>query len=337
VVHRSHVAAPDEDEFTLAAAALESLDGPFPTGGSALRIEVLGELPMEMEWALSAFLGIPVQVERVSCTARSLANTLAGADVRSPGSRVVLATELPSREGPKGTEGGEPDGDDGAVAFLVREGPEENVDAALQRIADAPSVLEAAFRLRETLLDRAGGGTWVGDWDRPAGRPPPSRPTGPSSPRDLLRSVSEGAYVPRPRYLENLPSRWRFVAERCRACRATTFPTRSRCRQCGRSDSLERIELPRRDALVVATTVIGPGGQPTEFDPQVEAWGPYEVVLAELAAGVRVTLQVADADPGEVRIGDRVDSGLRRLYPMEGEWRYGRKVVPRRPPALHPG
>ena len=83
---------------------------------------------------------------------------------------------------------------------------------------------------------------------------------------------------------------------------------------------------------MVATTVIGPGGQPTEFDPQVGALGPYEVVLAELAPGVRVTLQVTDAEPGAVRIGDRVDTRLRRLYPMEGAWRYGRKAVPRPPP-----
>ena len=83
------------------------------------------------------------------------------------------------------------------------------------------------------------------------------------------------------------------------------------------------------DALVVAATVIGPGGQPTEFDPQVTAQGGYGVVLAELAPGQRVTLQVTDAEPGRVRIGDRVDTRLRRLYATEGEWRYGRKAVPR--------
>jgi uncharacterized OB-fold protein len=79
---------------------------------------------------------------------------------------------------------------------------------------------------------------------------------------------------------------------------------------------------------VVAATVIGKGGQPTEFDPQVEALGGYGVVLAEFEPGVRLTLQVTDASPADVRIGDRVGTRLRRLYPMEGEWRYGRKAVP---------
>jgi hypothetical protein len=52
------------------------------------------------------------------------------------------------------------------------------------------------------------------------------------------------------------------------------------------------------------------------------------VVLAEFAPGVRLTLQVTDAGPDELRIGSRIGTRLRRLYPMEGEWRYGRKAVP---------
>jgi uncharacterized OB-fold protein len=56
--------------------------------------------------------------------------------------------------------------------------------------------------------------------------------------------------------------------------------------------------------------------------------GPYGVVLAELVPGVRATLQVADARPADVRVGSRVDTVLRRLYAIEGAWRYGRKAVP---------
>jgi uncharacterized OB-fold protein len=75
-------------------------------------------------------------------------------------------------------------------------------------------------------------------------------------------------------------------------------------------------------------TTIGRGGQPTEFDPMVDAVGPYQVAIVELAPGSRATLQVSDAAPGALKIGDRVSTRLRRLYPMEGEWRYGRKALP---------
>ncbi|HEY6238345.1 MAG TPA: hypothetical protein VIZ68_04075, partial [Thermoplasmata archaeon] len=63
------------------------------------------------------------------------------------------------------------------------------------------------------------------------------------------------------------------------------------------------------------------------FDPLVERVGGYGVVLVSIAPGVRVTLQVADHGPEPLPVGSRVATVLRRLYAMEGEWRYGRKAV----------
>jgi hydroxymethylglutaryl-CoA synthase len=152
------------------------------------------------------------------------------------------------------------------------------------------------------------------------GAPPPAIP------EEVRASVSEGAYVPRPRYLENLPSRWRLVAERCAACDTLTFPVRGRCRGCGRTEGLTDEPLPGV-GTVLASTVVAPGAHPTEFDALVAAAGAYGVVLAEMAPKVRVTLQVADHTPEPVRPGRRITTQLRRLYPMEGEWRYGRKAI----------
>ncbi|MDG6964652.1 MAG: hypothetical protein JRM83_06645, partial [Nitrososphaerota archaeon] len=45
--------------------------------------------------------------------------------------------------------------------------------------------------------------------------------------------------------------------------------------------------------------------------------------LVELAPGLRATLMVTDSPPGTVRVGDRIGTVLRRLYPMDGQWRYG--------------
>lgn len=90
--------------------------------------------------------------------------------------------------------------------------------------------------------------------------------------------------------------------------------------------------MPRRGLEVLAATTVAPGAQPTEFDPQVERHGAYDVVIAALAPEVRVTLQVTDGLPRTVKIGSRVDTQLRRIYAMEGEWRYGLKAVAARPP-----
>jgi hypothetical protein len=55
-------------------------------------------------------------------------------------------------------------------------------------------------------------------------------------------------------------------------------------------------------------------------------------VLAEMAPGVRVTLQVTDHGPEPLSPGSRITTELRRLYPMEGEWRYGQKALAERAP-----
>ncbi len=172
---------------------------------------------------------------------------------------------------------------------------------------------------------------WLGDWDH-AGPAIPAPHDAPfTTDAGSISAVSEGAYVPRATYQENLPSRWRLVAERCAGCGATTFPARGRCRTCGRDDGLAPVELPRDALEVEAVTTVAPGAQPTEFDSFVEAVGSYSVVLVRLADSVRATLQVTDAPPGSVRVGDRVGVTLRRLYPMEGAWRYGLKAVPSAP------
>lgn len=168
---------------------------------------------------------------------------------------------------------------------------------------------------------------WRGPWTEPGpGLSPPTprflEPT-PAS----VDAVSEGAYVPYPRYVENLPSRWRLAAHRCGRCGSLTFPLRGFCRSCGSREGLVVEHLPREAGEVEAVTTIRPGAQPTEFDPQVERAGGYDVVLVRLAPGVRVTLQVTDAAAGAASVGARVRTVLRRLYPMEGEWRYGLKAV----------
>ncbi|MCI4327369.1 MAG: hypothetical protein L3K16_07030 [Thermoplasmata archaeon] len=149
---------------------------------------------------------------------------------------------------------------------------------------------------------------------------PPVRDT----PADLdLRA--EGAYVPRPRYVENLPSRWRLLADHCGACGHRTFPSRGSCQACGSAEVAPE-PLSRVGWIVEAVTTVRPGAQPTEFDRTVGLAGAYSVVVARSPEGPRATFQVAGPS-GTVALGASVVPVLRRLYPMEGEWRYGRKAI----------
>ncbi len=318
---RGHrLTAPDEDEFTLAVAALERLgDRSAPT------LHGVGRLPEVFRWGLSAALGRPVGLCEHPPGPDGWRAALK--EAAAPGASVVFGVDGPGHL----LDPPAPLPNFGAAAFAL---DLEDRSATPIRLADhvcgteatfdsAPSIVDALRQIPGSRL-RAELSGW--------GRVPTTRGTADPEGGRLLedrarRAVSEGAYVPEPRYRESVASRWRFAADRCPTCGTITFPLRGGCRGCGTADGLERIELPRTGGRVEAVTTIGNGGQPTEFDALVEAGGSYDVVLVELAPGVRATLPVADAPPGTIRIGDRIGTVLRRLYPMDGQWRYGLKAV----------
>jgi uncharacterized OB-fold protein len=207
-------------------------------------------------------------------------------------------------------------------------GPAVDLLEAAQVPVDGPvRVLATIQPSYTTFLGLGVGDPWI---LVPAAPLAPDAPTWRGRPEgdgELLRSVSEGAYVPRPRYLESRGSRWRFLADQCPGCERLTFPARGVCRWCGRSEGLVSVALPRDGGIVEARTTVRPGAQPTEFDPWVDAIGGYDVALVRLAPTVLATLPVTDALAGATPAGAVVRTRLRRLYPMEGEWRYGRKAV----------
>lgn len=321
------LAAFDEDAFTLAATALERLTDRGAADHRTQTVRIVGSEPAWDGPMLSAVLGAPVVLP--SAPPRSLAEAIDQAGA-SGAPEWIVVVELADGPGPK--EHLPPPGE-GSVALRVDEAPAAYPLATLQdrlgRSAAADRPLRALFDLARSQRFAP---AWVGDW---SADPSDGRPTPSSSPRSRLGTppwtVSEGALVPGPREEEARSSRWRFLADRCGSCGARTFPARGRCGSCGGTDRLAPMPLPIDGGRVVASTWIGPGGQPTEFDLLVDAAGPYGVVLVEVAEGLRATLAVSDASPEEVRVGARVDTRLRRLYPMEGRWRYGRKAVPALP------
>lgn len=312
------VAGPDEDAFTLVATVLERLSPTAPGSPSARLVHLVGSFPPVVEWGLPALLGHPVAlvVHKPGLVGLEEALDQVEASGRDSSPQLVLVAQLPERA----TEDSATASGGGAGAVAVRFGGGGAFSAEARKLwLQVPDLVAGA----DALLGSQGIAPPVSPGHRPLSL-------------DRIRSfveapplaVSEGAYVPRARYLENLPSRWRLVAERCGHCGSLTFPARGVCRSCSAREGLTPHQLPLDGGTVVAATTIGQGGQPTEFDPQVAALGEYAVVLVALSPGICLTLQVTDAAPGELPIGARVRTRLRRLYPMEGEWRYGRKAIP---------
>jgi len=324
-------AALDEDEFTLAATATERAWPGERAEPGPVEAHLLGEFPAVADWGFSALLGRPTEAVRHTADSSELANTLHALEEGAGGSALLVVAELPRSTSKRATRPTSRPA--GAVAFRL-ELTEEAAPFPLPKMAPSRSAFATALKIGAGARELPRSVTLAGDWEHEAevelaARENPLREAVEVEPT----VVSEGAYIPRPRYLENLPSRWRFLAEACQACHGTTFPARGICRRCGRRDALTTVALPFDGGRVVAVTTVGKGGQPTEFDAQVEAQGPYDVALVELARGMRVTLQVTDASAGTLEVGGRVNTLLRRLYPMEGEWRYGRKAVPATPPS----
>lgn len=305
----------DEDAVTMTAAAIERVEAVDGGEEAPARVHLVGDVAGLGAPELAAILGAPAELGPPAGEGDRLEAALRAAVAGAGRHWVVVVAADGTAQSPHAGPG------DGAAALLFGDGPGAEPFSVLPRREEGP-----LGRLFAASRSAPGAPSWVGDWaaDPRLGPPAPSRSAGVDR---LETTVSQGAFVSAPRDEESRAARWRFVADHCPACGTTTFPPRGRCRGCRRSDGLSPERLPLNGATVVASTWIGPGGQPTEFDLPVEACGGYGVVVAEVAKGIRVTLAVIDATAEQVRVGARVDTELRRIYPIEGAWRYGRKAV----------
>jgi uncharacterized OB-fold protein len=316
------------DGFTLVARAVELLGPGAIDRSSVARLILVGDLPPPAAEDLSRFLGVTLDLERQVLHAPSLPEAMDAALAPDPpGPALVLAVSVRGSGESSPTRG--PDaGRPAAIALWVDErgpAPEPFVPGSV-----APLTID---QLRREAGEH--GAFWVpprraANHGGDARAEPPGMVIAPDLP------VAQGAYVPWPRYAEGTLAHWNLGAERCTDCGALTFPPRGRCRPCEKTTALTPVRLDPGSGRVVASTRIGPGGQPTEFDDQVAREGPYGVVVVEFEGGVRATLQVADHSGGPLPIGTPVGTEIRRAYPMEGRWRYARKAVPRPPPGSGP-
>lgn len=321
----------DEDTFTMVAAALERLfeGGPVPAGPLAVRrLGAAADLESDL---LAGILGTPVRpAEPSGGVPLLLGPALDLASSSGSGPELVVGAVLDAA-GTGPTAQRAPSPGEGAYALLVDglSGP----DPGLLPTGFGPETGEELSALMG-IAARTGGlpsPTWRGGWGADPREGLPGTPPSAVAAGGPVR-VSEGAYLPPATYREGIASRWRFEAERCAACGTTTFPVRGRCRGCGRTEGLVVTPLPREGLPVVAVTWIGAGGQPTEFDDQVAATGPYGVALLELIPGVRATASLTDVAAPRPGIGSLARTELRRLYALDGAWRYGRKAIPQSGP-----
>ena len=109
-----------------------------------------------------------------------------------------------------------------------------------------------------------------------------------------------------PRFWREIPNRYNLIGTKCGNCNKVLFPPRYLCPYCRRMGKLEPYHL-SRGGKIVSYSLIHAGAEGSE--DQV----PYLLAIVELDDGPRLTTQIVDCNPDEVKIGDEVVMTFRRI------------------------
>ncbi|MBC7107178.1 MAG: Zn-ribbon domain-containing OB-fold protein [Methanomassiliicoccales archaeon] len=127
------------------------------------------------------------------------------------------------------------------------------------------------------------------------------------------------------RFWRENPSRYNMTAVRCGVCKRILFPPRSICPACRRKSvgKLEEMKL-RGEGEIYSFSIVH------EAPSQLDKMKPYVIAIVQMDEGVRVTGQIIDCEPSDVKIGMRVRSTLRKLGEdgEAGVIHYGYKFIP---------
>ena len=104
---------------------------------------------------------------------------------------------------------------------------------------------------------------------------------------------------------------WKYglVGGRCTKCGKVYLPAHRVCGGCGSVDSFTPHTVARRAGSVVAVATDAVTDSPAP---------PNEVAVVDFDGGGRLTMEVADAAPALMRVGDRIEPVFRRAYEVGG-------------------
>ncbi|OGS66078.1 MAG: transcriptional regulator [Euryarchaeota archaeon RBG_19FT_COMBO_69_17] len=128
-----------------------------------------------------------------------------------------------------------------------------------------------------------------------------------------------------PRFWREIPSRYNLIGTKCGSCGKVDFPPREICPDCGRKSlgKMHSFRLSGKGSLVTFAVV-------HDAPAQLEMQKPYVVGIFEMDEGVRLTSQLISVEPGDVKIGMRVQAVFRKLGQQgeAGVIHYGYKFRP---------
>jgi uncharacterized OB-fold protein len=128
-----------------------------------------------------------------------------------------------------------------------------------------------------------------------------------------------------PRFWREIPQRYNLIGNQCEVCKKVYFPPRESCPFCRRKSigKMKDIKF-SGNGTVVTYTIIHEA--PEDFEGQA----PYPMAIIQLDEGPKLTAQIVDCKPEDVKIGMRVKSTFRKIQEdgYIGAIYYGYKFKP---------
>jgi scaffold protein (connect acetoacetyl-CoA thiolase and HMG-CoA synthase) len=109
----------------------------------------------------------------------------------------------------------------------------------------------------------------------------------------------------------HIPQRYNLIGSKCQHCGKVFFPKRVLCPECRRKGKLEDIKLSGEGKIHTYSVI----HTPTE---EFKLIAPYVVAIVELEEGAKITTQIVDCNPDDVKIGEEVEMVFRKIK-EEGE------------------
>ncbi len=125
-----------------------------------------------------------------------------------------------------------------------------------------------------------------------------------------------------PRYWRLRNQRYRLEGTECIECGQKSFPPRCVCEKC-KSDRLKPYRFSGKGTIYSFSTIFQ---APDTFDKDI----PYSIALVKLDEGPLITTQLADIKQDDIRIGQKVEMVVRKIYEdgENGPIQYGYKFRP---------
>jgi uncharacterized OB-fold protein len=130
------------------------------------------------------------------------------------------------------------------------------------------------------------------------------------------------------RFWRENDSRYNLIGAKCGNCERLYFPPRTVCPVCHRKSigKMEPFKLKGKGEVFSFSVV---HDAPSQFELQK----PYVIAIIQMEEGIRLTGQLIDCEPSDLRVGMKVHTTLRKLGEEgpSGIINYGYKFVPDRP------